>query len=148
MWLWGRSAACGCEDRSAPAQPHLHKRFPHGSAPHATLGFTQPFWNGPSRAEEIRRLFGAGSAGGVRKWDFFFSLPTFICPGDQPKVLCFLLEFLFADLLGLDQMEYSCRGEHRASDPAMPNSRLTQVWILCPLLTLDALGSWFGAFLI
>lgn len=35
-----------------------------------------------------------------------------------------------------------------ASDSAVSNSRLTQVWILCSLLTLpalDALGSWFGA---
>lgn len=86
-----------------------------------------PCWDlhslfGSARAEqEIRRLFGAGGAGGVRKWDF--SLPTFVCPSDQPEVLCFLLEFLLADLLGLDQMEYSCRGGYRASGSAMPNSR-------------------------
>lgn len=86
-----------------------------------------PCWDlhslfGSARAEqEIRRLFGAGGAGGVRKWDF--SLPTFVCPSDQPEVLCFLLEFLLADLLGLDQMEYSCRGGYRAAGSAMPNSR-------------------------
>lgn len=37
---------------------------------------------------------------------------TFICPGDQPEVLCFLLEFLLADLLGLDQVKYPCREKH------------------------------------
>lgn len=79
----------------------------------------------------------------MRKGDF--SLPTFVCPSDEPEVLCLLLEFLFADLLGLDQMEYSCRKGHRASDSAMPNSRLTQVWIICPLLTLSVPESWFGA---
>lgn len=31
---------------------------------------------------------------------------TFVRPGDQPVVLRFLLEFLFADLLGLDQVKY------------------------------------------
>lgn len=98
-----------------------------------------PCWDlhslsGMARAEqEIRRLFGA-----VKKWDF--SLPTFVCPSDQPEVLCLLLEFLLADLLGLDQMEYSCRGGYIRFCNAQ-----FQVWILCPLLTLSAPGSWFGA---
>lgn len=58
-----------------------------------------------------------------------FSLPTFIRPGDQPEVLCFLLEFLFADLLGLYQMKYACGGKHRASNSATLNFRLRGVWM-------------------
>lgn len=84
-------------------------------APHAMPGFMK----------QNTGLFGAGSAGGVGKWDF--PLPTFVCPGDQPEVLCFLLEFLFADLLGLYQMKYPCREKQRASDSAMLNLRLR--WI-------------------
>ena len=72
-------------------------------------------------------LFGARSAGGVAKWDF--SLPTFVRPGDQPEVLRFLLEFLFADRLGLYQMKYPCRGKRRASDSATLNLRLSLVWM-------------------
>lgn len=54
-----------------------------------------------------------GQAGG-EFLGFFFS--TFVRPGDQPEVLCFLLEFLLADLLGLDQVKYPCRGKCEASD--------------------------------
>lgn len=124
----------GCEDRSAPALAQV--LCPRLSS-HTRLGLTQPL-EGPEQSRES-----GGSAGGVREGDF--SLPTFVCPGDQPEVLCFLLEFLLADLLGLDQMEYSCRGGHRASDAAVPSSRLTQGWVLCPLLALPAPGPWLGA---
>lgn len=111
-------------------------------APHTVLGFMQ----------QNMGLFGTGSARGAGKRDF--SLPTFVRPGDQPEVLRFLLEFLFADLLGLYQMKYPCRGKHRASDSATLSLRLRQVWMDTSVPSWDAKGTlpardapgfWFNA---
>lgn len=69
-----------------------------------------------ARPAHVSRAQGAGARQeGSWVWFFFFS--TFVRPGDQPEVLCVLLEFLLADLLGLDQVKYPCREKHRVSDP-------------------------------
>lgn len=80
-----------------------------------SLRFSSPRWDLRSlcvTAANHGGFCGSGSAGGAGKLDF--SVPTFVRPGDQPEVPRLLLEFQFADLLGLDQMEYSCRGKHKA----------------------------------
>lgn len=76
----------------------------------AVPAFGQPWQHGQRTSAEL------GVLGPGRRGDGGGSFSTFVRPGDQPEVLRFLLEFLFADLLGLDQVKYPCRGKHGASD--------------------------------